>query len=52
MHRYPLAGCVSCAEVRRSYVYCPSGSADAIMMLCKAGGDVVAADKDGLTGGW
>lgn len=38
------------AEVRPSHVYCPSGSADAILALVNAGASVSAEDKDGLTG--
>lgn len=38
------------AEVRASHVYCPSGSADAILALINAGASVSAYDKDGLTG--
>lgn len=42
--------CVVLTEVRPSHVYCPSGSADAILALVNAGASVSADDKDGLTG--
>lgn len=44
--------CVVLTEVRPSHVYCPSGSADAILALVNAGASVSADDKDGLTGEW
>ncbi|XP_071548370.1 uncharacterized protein [Panulirus ornatus] len=46
--RQPLLWAAS-AEVRPSHVYCPSGSADAILALINAGASVSAEDKDGLT---
>ncbi|XP_047736963.1 ankyrin repeat domain-containing protein 26 [Hyalella azteca] len=46
--REPMLWAAS-SEVLPSHVYCSSGSADAIMILKKAGASVVAADKDGLT---
>ncbi|XP_045118026.1 serine/threonine-protein phosphatase 6 regulatory ankyrin repeat subunit A-like isoform X7 [Portunus trituberculatus] len=46
--RTPLLWAAS-AEVRPSHVYCPSGSADAILALINAGASVSADDKDGLT---
>lgn len=50
----PLCVCgtpdVVLTEVRPSHVYCPSGSADAILALINAGASVSADDKDGLTG--
>ncbi|XP_064106074.1 protein phosphatase 1 regulatory subunit 12A-like [Macrobrachium nipponense] len=46
--RQPLLWAAS-AEVRPSHVYCPSGSADAILALVNAGASVSAEDKDGLT---
>ncbi|KAK4316206.1 hypothetical protein Pmani_012611 [Petrolisthes manimaculis] len=54
MHGRPCVSVVArlvvvLAEVRASHVYCPSGSADAILALINAGASVSAYDKDGLT---